>query len=91
MAKKKTEFDPTCFGTINKDKKSSCNNCAYSEECETFKEPFAEKKLAAGEKALNSYFTSKAAARSTAISKILAYGIAVAILIFVFWRIGNDI
>ena len=47
MVEQKIEFDAKCFGTIDKEKKESCNVCNYSEQCTEFKPKLAELKEAA--------------------------------------------
>ena len=91
MPKVKTEFDPDCFGTINKEEKSECNHCSYSEECDTFKQPLADYISSAAEKARTSYLEEKAEVRSITLSKLLGYGLTIGILIFVFWQISKDV
>ncbi len=92
MAKQKTKFDIGCFGTFDEDNKDkSCNNCAYSEECEEFKPNLKDKLATATEKGKTDYLEEKAEATSTAISKLLGYGLAIVILLFVFWNISKEV
>ncbi len=89
MATHKKDFDPDCFGTINKETKDICNHCAYSEECEEFKEPLANYIAVAAEKGKANYLHEKAEVRSTAIGKFIGYGLTLLILLFVFWQIST--
>ncbi len=92
MAKQKTKFDSGCFGTFDTDnKEKSCNNCAYSEECEEYKEPLKDMIATATGKGKTDYIEERAEATSTAIGKFLGYGLTIVILLFVFWQISTEV
>lgn len=81
---KKTDFDPTCFGTIDKaDEDKSCNNCAYSDECDTFKNhPGGYFKIAAA-KGKDNHLEAVRVERHMTFGKLIGYSITLAILAFV--------
>ncbi|CAA6800832.1 MAG: Unknown protein [uncultured Thiotrichaceae bacterium] len=84
MAEKKINFDHTCFGTIdtsNEDK--NCNNCSYSDECNTFKsKPGGYFKIAAA-KGKSNYLKELRTQRRITLGKLIGYSITIAMLAFV--------
>ena len=83
----KTEFDPDCFGSIDKEKKASCRDCAYSDECEMYKEPLKQKLAKAAEKGRSDYMYEEHERKTTTMSKLIAYSLTIIILLVVFLNI----
>lgn len=84
MAEQKTDFDPTCFGTIDKaNEDKSCNNCSYSDECNTLKNKPGEYFKIAAAKGKDNYLEELRVEKHMTLGKLIGYSITIAILAFV--------
>ena len=91
MTERKTKVDVACYGIIGKEKKEMCNHCDFSEPCGNLKQDIANKITSAKEKGRSDYIKQQAEATSTAIGKFLAYGLTIAILVFLFWQVSKEV
>ena len=90
MTEQKIEFDAECFGTIDKEKKTSCHACNYSEQCTEFKPKLAELKEAAVQGHIDERKQEKkriADKKEADQNHTLVSLIVFAVLLIVFWLV----
>jgi len=90
MTEQKIEFDAECFGTIDKEKKASCNACNYSKQCTEYKPKLAELKEAAVQGYIDDRKKEKrriADKKEAEQNHTLVSLIVFAVLVIVFWLV----
>ncbi|MCK5895878.1 MAG: hypothetical protein KAG20_03670 [Cocleimonas sp.] len=91
MSELKIETKIDCFGTIDKKNKESCNHCANSGLCETFKPTLEQHITQAEEKGRTDYIYRKDVEVGRTKSKYIVYGFIVIVLLFLSVMLYQEI